>query len=132
VVDNAPVLIEKIEPRWFGGVGFADVVIHVVDVGWIPVAERGFAALRHLAALNKCLGILDIQSGAGSVGHHSRREIPSDPPAVRWVGFSNVYADELNILVEPFKDLAETPGPGSVRGSGEAAKNEHDWPPAHR
>jgi hypothetical protein len=40
------------------------------------------------------------------------------------VSLSNVDADELDVVVEALEDLAETPGPGSIGGSGKAAEDE--------
>ena len=126
VVDHAPVRIQEVEPRGFGGIGFADFIIHIVDVGWIAIVECGFTTIRDRASFFDGRGILYIDRGAGAIGHESRREIPTECPTIYGVGLTNVDAHELDVFLEALKEFGETPGPGSVGRSGKASENDHD------
>jgi len=132
-VDHATDLIEEVEPRGFGGIGFTDLVIHIVDVGRVSVVECGGAAVRHLTPFLDRPGIFDVDRGAGFLDDRARREISAERPAVGGVCLSNVDANEFDVLLEALIDLAETPGPGSVRRSGKASENErHGSTPQRR
>jgi len=132
VVEDTTVLIEEVESRGQCGKGLADLVVDVIDVGRVSVTKAGLAAIRHLTPFFDGLGIFDIEGSTRSPDHRSRREIPAEPPAVLGVSLSNVDADELDVVSEALKNLAETPGPGSVGRSSKAAENERHWPAAQR